>query len=76
MGSFWGVPTHEPKDKDVARHLGVIREQCAKFDDVRALGLATTMMRAAVAFISMRFGARETMAVLDRLKADVQGGEL
>jgi len=71
--SFWGDPKYEPRDKDVARFLSVIRDLTEDQSDKKALGTATSALQAIVAFIAERFGLKEVMALLDRLRAEVTG---
>ena len=74
LGSpFWGQPSYAPKDKDVARFLEAIREITKKQKPERALRTATSAMHAIVAFIADKFGLKEVMALLDRLRGEVAG---
>jgi len=69
--SFWGDPRYAPKDKDVARFVELIREITENYSDTRALQIATSALKAVAAFISHRFGPKELLALLDRLRNEV-----
>ena len=71
--SFWGEPTCQPSEKDVARFLEIIRELTEKQSDKRALRTATSALDAIVAFVAERFGVKEALALLDRLRGEVSG---
>ena len=74
LGSpFWGSPSYAPKDKDVARFLEAIRNVTEKQSAERALRTATSAMHAIVAFVAEKFGLKEVMALLDRLRGEVAG---
>lgn len=70
-GSFWGNPTLEPRDKDVARFLANIRELVENFSDQRALGLATSSLKAITEFVVERFGAKEALSLLDTMRGEI-----
>jgi hypothetical protein len=71
--SFWGDPKYTPRDKDVARFVEVIRELTEKQSDTRALKTATSALSAIIVFIVERFGLKEALALLDRLRNEVTG---
>jgi hypothetical protein len=72
--SFWGKPTHKPKDKDVARFVEAIRTLTENQNPTRTLKIATSAFSAIVAFVVERFGPKEAIALLDTLRAEVMGG--
>lgn len=71
--SFWGSPSLEPRDPDVARFLETIREITKNYPPKRSLSLATSAMQAIVAFVIHTHGPREALALLDKLKAEIVG---
>jgi hypothetical protein len=66
--SFWGDPTCQPREADVARFLEVIRETTRNYGPKRALQIATSAMEAITAFVVHSHGPREALALLDKLR--------
>jgi hypothetical protein len=71
--SFWGSPTYEPLDKDVARFLEAIRELTKDQGRAHKLKTATSAMHAICAFVERDFGPKEALTLIDKLKTDITG---
>ena len=69
--SFWGDPRYTPQDKDVAYFVELIRTTAQDYSDARALKIATSALKAVAGFIAHRFGPREALAQLDRLRNEI-----
>ena len=73
MGSFWGTPTCQPKDKDVAKLIEYLREMTRRQDRARTLQVATSAMRAISLHVAQVHGPREALAIADMVASEIKG---
>jgi hypothetical protein len=74
--SFWGDPTFEVKNKDIAHTMTMIRTITEGQTDRRALRTATNTLHAVAAYVASRFGVREILAILDNLRIEIMGTQV
>lgn len=68
---FWGAPRYAPRNKDVARDLEAIRTLTKNASPARKLKVATSALHAITSFVTVECGPRETLALLDKLRAEL-----
>lgn len=73
MTSFWGAPTCEPRNKDVARLVEYLRELTKRTGKGHTLRVATSSIKAIVTYVATEHGPREALAIIDAIRAETKG---
>lgn len=68
MTDFLGDPTHQPKSRDVARYVGLVRELVGKKPKDQTLATVTAFFFALAEFAVHAFGHLETLRIIKAIR--------